>query len=60
MEVSLSKGAVWAAIAAILAISLMIFRQFAAALAVAAMGGVGFYFAKYLENVLERQEPWNR
>lgn len=56
MEIALSKPAVWAAFAAIIAVSLMVLGQWLLALVVAALGGAGYVFARSLERILDEQE----
>ncbi|MGH9553806.1 MAG: hypothetical protein ACRD3W_30785, partial [Terriglobales bacterium] len=51
MEVSLSKGAMWAAIAVFVAILLMVVGQWLLALATAFIGGLGYVVAKSIEDV---------
>ena len=52
----MSKAAWWAAVAAILAIGMMLLGEWSLALAMVALGGVGYVLANAIEDVLARQE----
>ena len=56
MEVSLSKAAMWAAVAVVLALLLMVVGEWPLALTVALIGGAGYVVAKSFEDARARSE----
>lgn len=56
MKLQLSKARIWAVLAAIVAISLLLFGQWLLAIVATAIGGAGYVVARAIEDVLDRQE----
>ena len=56
MEFQLSKARIWAVLAGIVAVSLLVFGQWLLAIVATAIGGAGYVLARAIEDALDRHE----